>query len=73
LFFLAYLEEGLWAGFIWREHLAVFKPFSYLPPLNDGGILALIVPLLSLPQSTHYVLDGFIWKVKDRSSVWSAF
>ena len=72
LFFLAYLEEGLWAGFIWREHLAVFKPFSYLPALNDGGILALVVPLLSLPQSTHYVLDGFIWRVKDRSSVWSA-
>jgi hypothetical protein len=24
-----------------------------------------VVPLLSLPQITHYVLDGFIWKVSD--------
>jgi hypothetical protein len=21
-----------------------------------------LVPLLALPQSTHYVLDGFIWR-----------
>lgn len=72
LFLLAYLEEGLWAGLVWREHLSLFKPFSLLPALTDGGILALLIPLLSLPQSTHYVLDGFIWRVKDRASVWSA-
>ncbi len=69
---LAYLEEGLWDGLIWREHLSVFRPFAFLPAIQDGSILAILVPLLSLPQSTHYVLDGFIWKVKDRSSDWSA-
>lgn len=69
---LAYLEEGLWDGFIWREHLAFFSPFAGLPLIADKTILAILVPLLSLPQSTHYVLDGFIWRVKDRKSVWSA-
>jgi hypothetical protein len=69
---LAYLEEGLWDGFVWREHLHFFLPFSVLPSVSDTAILALLVPLLALPQSTHYVLDGFIWRVKDRTSSWSA-
>src|SRR5262249_16681024 len=30
---LAYLEEGLWAGLVWREHLSVFRPFIGLPTL----------------------------------------
>ncbi|HEY9870282.1 MAG TPA: hypothetical protein V6D08_14035 [Candidatus Obscuribacterales bacterium] len=68
---LAYLEEGLWDGFIWREHLSFFVPFAHLPAISDSAVLAVLVPLLALPQSTHYVLDGFIWRVKDRSSIWS--
>lgn len=72
LFLLAYLEEGLWAGLVWREHMAVFRPFASLPAITNGSILAILVPLLSLPQSTHYVLDGFIWKAKDRSRIWFA-
>ncbi len=69
---LAYLEEGLWDGLVWREHLSLFAPFSFLPSIGDTAILALLIPLLSLPQSTHYLLDGFIWRVKDRKSDWSA-
>jgi|AGTN01.1.fsa_nt_gi hypothetical protein len=71
LFLLAYLEEGLWDGFIWREHLSFFAPFANLPEIVDPAILAILIPLLSLPQSTHYVLDGFIWRVKDKKSVWT--
>lgn len=71
LCFLAYMEEGLWAGFVWREHFAVFTPFAHLPIITDHSLLAILVPLLSLPQSTHYVLDGFIWRMKDRKSIWS--
>ena len=35
-------------------------------PAFDPGtfLLALIVPLLALPQATHYVWDAFLWKVK---------
>lgn len=59
---LAYLEEGLWDGLVWREHTSVFRPFQFLPALTQSGWLSLIVPLLALPQLTHYILDGFIWR-----------
>jgi hypothetical protein len=62
LVLLAYLEEGLWDGLVWREHTSVFAIFKNLPLIHDSAALALLVPLLSLPQSTHYILDGFIWK-----------
>ncbi len=68
---LAYLEEGLWDGFIWREHGQIFPLFAGLPQVSDPAILAILVPLLSLPQSTHYVLDGFIWRLKEPGSDWS--
>ncbi|MBL7692943.1 MAG: hypothetical protein JNM41_15220 [Flavipsychrobacter sp.] len=58
----SYLEEGLWDGLVWREHVSVFPMFSLLPHLTSKEVLSLLVPLLSLPQTTHYVLDGFIWK-----------
>lgn len=72
LILLAFVEEGLWDGFIWREHLAFFGPFGALPAINDPAILSILIPFLALPQSTHYVLDGFIWRVKERNNVWSA-
>lgn len=62
IIFFAYLEEGLWDGLVWREHPSVFQFFQHLPTISSPILLALLVPLLSLPQSTHYVLDGFIWR-----------
>lgn len=62
LFGLAYLEEGIWDGLVWREHAGVFSLFQQLPSVSDSLTLALLVPLLALPQATHYVLDGFIWR-----------
>lgn len=62
LFLLAWLEEGVWDGFVWREHQSVFLWFSRLPQMTSKYTLAFLVPLLSLPQSVHYVLDGFIWR-----------
>ncbi|WP_205503348.1 hypothetical protein [Rufibacter psychrotolerans] len=59
---LAYLEEGLWDALVWREHPEVFSTFQVLPQVEDGVVLAVLVPLLALPQITHYLLDGFIWK-----------
>jgi hypothetical protein len=60
---LAFLEEGAWDGLVWREHLAWFPLFDALPAINAAGTLALLVPLLALPQMTHYVLDGVIWRL----------
>lgn len=58
----AYIEEGLWDGLVWKEHSALFSPFSSLPHVEEKNLLSLLVPLLALPQATHYVLDGFIWR-----------
>jgi hypothetical protein len=32
-----------------------------------------LVPLLALPQATHYVLDGFIWRRKSNPDVATAW
>lgn len=58
----AFLEEGLWDGLVWREHGRVFAWFQHLPTVASPALLMWLVPLLALPQSTHYVLDGFIWR-----------
>ena len=58
----AYLEEGLWDGLVWREHGSAFGWFQQLPVLDGPEWLVWLVPLLALPQATHYVLDGFIWR-----------
>lgn len=60
---LGYLEEGFWDAFVWKDHPEVFAWFYALPQETISSIIMLIVPLLITPQLTHYVLDGFIWKV----------
>lgn len=62
---LAYIEEGFWDGLVWREHGEAFGLFQQLPVVANEYALAFLIPLLSLPQMTHYVLDGFIWRRKD--------
>jgi hypothetical protein len=64
---LAYLEEGAWDGFVWRDHTAIFSAFAALPMIEDPDILTWLVPLLALPQITHYVLDAVIWRVHGQS------
>ncbi len=60
---LAYIEEGLWDGMVWRDHASLFPLFQTLSVVNDRATLTWLVPLLALPQITHYVLDGFIWRL----------
>lgn len=63
LFLCGYLEEGLWDGLVWQEHPHIFPTFSFMHSLADKTITGLLIPLLIVPQLTHYVIDGFIWKV----------
>ena len=63
LFLIAYFEEGLWDHFVWREHAKIFGSF-YLPA--SATVLVILVPLLTMPQVTHYVLDAFIWRVNKK-------
>jgi hypothetical protein len=61
---LAWVEEGAWDFLVWREHAAAFFGLSALPdPGLGAAALALAVPFLALPQSTHYVLDAWIWRM----------
>ncbi|MBX3442686.1 MAG: hypothetical protein KF774_09765 [Planctomyces sp.] len=53
---LAYVEELLWDRGVWREREHLFTRQAVG---NPGGVLA---PLLGVPQLTHYILDGFLWK-----------
>ena len=58
----AYVEESLWDVFVWKDHTDIFPFFAQYASLESSVLLSLIVPLLVLPQITHYVLDGFIWR-----------
>jgi hypothetical protein len=60
----AYLEEGLWDALVWREHAGLFPAFQSVANAELDFHLGWVVPLLALPQATHYVLDGFIWRIK---------
>jgi hypothetical protein len=62
IFLLAYLEEGLWDMTVWKEHVSLFTVFHLVGGKLHGMWLAFVVPLLALPQVTHYIIDGFIWR-----------
>lgn len=62
LLVLAYTEETFWDVFVWKDHPDIFPFFTQQAPLESPVLLSIIVPLLVLPQLTHYVLDGFIWR-----------
>ncbi len=60
LWALAYFEELFWHRGVWHERQWLF-----------GGdwdwsreVRTFLAPLLALPQLTHYVLDGFVWRRK---------
>ena len=54
---LAYLEEMIWDCGLWHERSWLFGN-----EWRIGQLEFMLVPLLAVPQVTHYVLDGFIWK-----------
>jgi hypothetical protein len=57
LFAIAFFEEYAWEIFVWNQQF-----------FNSGTDFSswqfLLIPLLTVPQFTHYILDGFIWKSK---------
>jgi membrane protease YdiL (CAAX protease family) len=65
---LAYIEELLWDSMVWRDHGMFFDWAWWMPHLTSHEVLQLIVPLLAVPQATHYVLDAFIWRIRKRTS-----
>jgi hypothetical protein len=58
---VAWSEEWLWDRLRWHDHPGLFPG----PAVDLSHLaLALVVPLLALPQATHYVLDAWIWRVR---------
>ncbi|MGC4128005.1 MAG: hypothetical protein QM564_00275 [Bergeyella sp.] len=53
---LAFFEEFFWEILVWQEH------FSIRSVDISSEWLSVLVPLLVVPQLTHYLLDGFIWR-----------
>jgi hypothetical protein len=57
----AWIEEWSWDRLLWHDHGALFPG----PALSPGPeALVLLVPLLAVPQATHYLLDAWIWRVR---------
>lgn len=59
LWLFAYVEELFWDRGVWQDRSWLFGT-----PWDLGSARLVLIPLLALPQITHYVLDGFIWRRK---------
>jgi len=57
LWALAFAEELLWDRGVWHERAWLFGG-----AWDWEALKLFLVPLLALPQATHYVLDGFVWR-----------
>jgi hypothetical protein len=57
LWAIAYCEELLWDHTLWHE-----RPFLFGGGFDLGSVAIVVAPLLAVPQLTHYVLDGFLWR-----------
>ncbi|MBI3653636.1 MAG: hypothetical protein HY231_21605 [Acidobacteria bacterium] len=57
LWALAYVEELVWDRGVWHDRAWFFGNGWEIASLK-----IILVPLLALPQLTHYVLDGFVWR-----------
>lgn len=57
LWALAYIEELFWSRGVWHERTWLFGE-----NWDWGYWKVWLVPLLAVPQLTHYILDGFIWR-----------
>jgi hypothetical protein len=59
LWALAYVEEIFWHRGVWHE-----RGWMFGANFDAEEWKTYLVPLLAVPQLTHYVLDGFIWRRK---------
>jgi hypothetical protein len=64
LWALAYVEELFWHRGVWHE-----KSWIFGADWDWSNVKVYLVPLLAVPQLTHYVLDGFIWRRKNNENL----
>lgn len=65
---LAFAEEYLWDMLVYRDNVEFFSGIFQYPLFESSVQLQHIgLALLAVPQITHYVLDGFIWKNNEKN------
>ena len=64
IFFIGFFEEYFWDMLVNLERHEIFEIVSpyWIHIENSPVLIALSTAILTLPQATHYVLDGIIWK-----------
>ncbi|MEM9379487.1 MAG: hypothetical protein AAGB93_06000 [Planctomycetota bacterium] len=74
LVLVGYAEEWLWDSLVWQDHAGLFPGAEAvgLGPL-PAAALGILVPLLAVPQATHYVLDGWLWRRKEHTDLTPLF
>lgn len=63
LWAFAYVEELFWNRGVWHE-----KQWLFGAEWNWTDWKMYLVPLLAVPQITHYILDGFIWRRRSNAN-----
>lgn len=61
-------EEAAWDRLVWHDRAALF---GWLPAI-EGLPKLVLVPLLTVPQATHYVLDAVLWRRRDTGAAQAA-
>lgn len=64
LWALAYVEELFWHRGVWHD-----KGWMFGADWDWTRLKIYLVPLLAVPQLTHYVLDGFIWRRRGNEGI----
>lgn len=64
LWLLAYAEELVWDRALWHDRSWLFGSAWHAESWHGW-----LVPLLAVPQATHYILDGFIWRRRSNKDV----
>ncbi len=60
---IALVEESFWERFVWLDYAPDLLGRAFEPAA--GLALSFWIAALSLPQVTHYVLDGVLWRMRD--------
>ena len=64
LWALAYVEELFWHRGVWHDE----RSFLFGANWDLETWKMYLVPLLAVPQLTHYILDGFVWRRKNNEN-----
>ena len=67
--FLALVEEYFWDMLVNRDKQTFFESLIHYPmaAFEQPYLRALAIAILIVPQSTHYILDAYIWKKNDKN------